>query len=61
MPGVGRAIDLCADHDLPLAVASSSEYRMIDLVLDHFGLADSFPVVHSAEDERTASRTPPST
>ena len=50
-PGVHRAIDLCRSHDLPLAVASSSEYRLIHLVLDHFDLAGSFDLVHSAEDE----------
>ena len=50
-PGVRQAIDLCRAHGLPLAVASSSEYRLIDLVLDHFGWADAFELVHSAEDE----------
>jgi HAD superfamily hydrolase (TIGR01509 family) len=50
-PGVRPAIDLCRAHGLPLAVASSSEYRLIDLVLDHFGWADAFELVHSAEDE----------
>jgi len=50
-PGVHQAIDLCRSHRLPLAVASSSEYRLIRVVLDHFGLADRFDLVHSAEDE----------
>jgi mannitol-1-/sugar-/sorbitol-6-/2-deoxyglucose-6-phosphatase len=50
-PGVQQAIDLCRAHGLPLAVASSSAYRLIDLVLDHFGWAASFDLVHSAEDE----------
>ena len=50
-PGVRQAIDLCRAHGLPLAVASSSEYRLIDLVLDYFGWADAFELVHSAEDE----------
>ena len=50
-PGVHRAIDLCRSHGLPLAVASSSEYRLIHLVLDHFDLASCFDLVHSAEDE----------
>jgi len=49
--GVDRAISLCEHHGVPLAVASSSEYRLIDVVLGHFGLAGHFSVVHSAEDE----------
>ena len=52
MPGVDRALALCQDHGLVLGLASSSQYKMIHLVLDHFGLAESFPVVHSAEDEQ---------
>jgi len=52
MPGVERAIALCQEHGLALAVASSSQYKMIHLVLDHFDLAGTFPVVHSAEDEQ---------
>jgi sugar-phosphatase len=50
-PGVGRAIDLSRRHSGSLAVASSSEYRLIDVVLGHFGLAGEFELVHSAEDE----------
>ena len=50
-PGVERALDLCLRHGLPLAVASSSPYRLIDLVLDHFGLRRHFVLVHSAQDE----------
>ena len=34
-----------------LAVASSSQYRLIEAALDHFGLLDRFDLVHSAEDE----------
>ena len=51
-----------AGAGLPLAVASSSEYRLIDAVLEHFGLADEFELVHSAEDEplrQAASRRVP--
>jgi sugar-phosphatase len=50
-PGVHDAIDLCRRHGLALALASSSEYRLIDLVLGHFDLARYFSVVHSAQDE----------
>ncbi len=50
-PGAIGAIDLCAAHNWPLAVASSSEYRLIDAALEHFALRDRFALVHSAEDE----------
>ena len=51
MPGVQSAIDLCLRHGVALGLASSSEYRLINLVLEHFDLASSFPVIHSAEEE----------
>lgn len=49
--GALGAIDLCVDRGWPLAVASSSEYRLIDAALAHFGLRDRFALIHSAEDE----------
>ena len=33
-------------------MASSSEYRLIDTALAHFGLREHFALVHSAEDEQ---------
>ena len=50
-PGVDRAISLCRDHGLVLALASSSEHRLISFVLERFGLAERFALVHSAEEE----------
>jgi HAD superfamily hydrolase (TIGR01509 family) len=50
-PGAEHAIGLCASRGLPLAVASSSQYRLIDIALEHFGLRHYFALVHSAEDE----------
>ena len=41
-PGAEHAIALCARRGLPLAVASSSQYRLIDTALDHFGLRRPF-------------------
>jgi sugar-phosphatase len=35
-----------------LAVASSSQYRLIDIALEHFGLRHHFALIHSAEDEQ---------
>jgi mannitol-1-/sugar-/sorbitol-6-/2-deoxyglucose-6-phosphatase len=51
LPGVHQAIDLCRRHGLRLGLASSSEYRLIELVLAHFDLAGYFEVRHSAQDE----------
>jgi sugar-phosphatase len=50
--GAEHAIGLCEARGLPLAVASSSQYRLIDTALEHFGLRDHFALVHSAEDEQ---------
>ncbi len=50
-PGVPEALTVCRRHGVPLAVASSSEYRLIDAVLSHFELLGEFSVVHSAEEE----------
>jgi mannitol-1-/sugar-/sorbitol-6-/2-deoxyglucose-6-phosphatase len=50
--GAEHAIALCEERGLPLAVASSSQYRLIDIALEHFGLRHHFAVVHSAQDEQ---------
>jgi mannitol-1-/sugar-/sorbitol-6-/2-deoxyglucose-6-phosphatase len=50
-PGARHTIELCAGRGMRLAVASSSEYRLIEVILGHFGLVDLFELVHSAEDE----------
>ena len=51
-PGAEQSIELCARRGMPLAVASSSPYRLIEAALGHFGLRERFAVVHSAEDEQ---------
>lgn len=51
MPGVDAAITVCRRAGLRLALASSSPRPLIEAVLDRFGLADAFEVVHSADDE----------
>jgi mannitol-1-/sugar-/sorbitol-6-/2-deoxyglucose-6-phosphatase len=50
-PGAEHAVDLCARRGLSLAVASSSQYRLIDAALEHFGLRGRFGAIQSAEDE----------
>jgi HAD superfamily hydrolase (TIGR01509 family) len=57
-PGATHAIDLCARRGWPLAVASSSEYRLIEAALRHFGLRERFDLVHSAEDEEYGTPHP---
>ena len=51
MDGVVETIDFVAGQGARLAIASSALYRVIDAVLDRFGLRDRFEVIHSAEDE----------
>jgi sugar-phosphatase len=50
-PGAEHAIGLCVARGLPLAVASSSQYRLIEVALEHFDLRKHFALIHSAEDE----------
>jgi len=50
-PGVAHVLDMCHRRGLAQAVASSSQLRLIHLVLDHFNLAEEFELVCSAEDE----------
>ncbi len=51
LPGAREVVALLAGHDFPLAIASSSPGPVIAAVLARLGLADSFPVVQSAEHE----------
>ena len=41
--GVETALDLCRRRSLSVAIASSSEYRLIEAVLGHFGLVVRVP------------------
>lgn len=50
-PGAEEVLGRCHERHLPLALASSSQHRLIEAVLGHFGLRDHFQVVHSAEEE----------
>jgi len=50
-PGALHAVDLCAARGLQLALASSSEYRLIEAALGHFDLLSRFMLVRSAEEE----------
>ena len=58
MDGAIEAIEFLAGRGATLAIASSALYRVIDAVLDRFGLRDRFEVVHSAEDEHRGKPDP---
>ncbi len=49
--GAEHAIAMCHARGLALAVASSSQYRLIETALEHFDLRRHFSLVHSAEEE----------
>ena len=51
MPGVDHIISFFQKKELKLAVASSAYLRLIETVLEKFGIRNVFEVVHSAEFE----------
>lgn len=51
LPGVCQALQACLDARLPLGLASSSNYCLIEATLERLQLRDFFSVVHSAQDE----------
>ena len=57
-PGVHEILAFFQAKKLPLAVASSSEFRIIHAALDKMNLSDAFSVIHSAEVEQYAKPHP---
>lgn len=51
MEGVGELLSFFREQNVKTALASSSDFRVIDAVLDKLNIQDSFEVVHSAETE----------
>ncbi|MCM8533160.1 MAG: hexitol phosphatase HxpB [Lentisphaeraceae bacterium] len=49
LPGVLDLVKTVKAKGLPLALASSSPLRLINAVLDKFGIRDQFQIIHSAE------------
>ncbi|MEO8512201.1 MAG: hexitol phosphatase HxpB [Ignavibacteria bacterium] len=49
--GVTELLEMLNSKGLPMAIASSSDMKIIDAVLDKFGLRNYFKVIHSAEFE----------
>lgn len=50
-PGVIALIELLRSYDLKIALATSSQFIVIDAVLKRLGLTKEFEVIHSAEQE----------
>jgi len=51
LPGASECLERFVQKGWPLALASSSEHRLIKAVVERFSLATYFSAVHSAEDE----------
>lgn len=49
--GVAHALEFFKSRGVPLALASSSAYRIIRAVVERFQLADKFACIYSAEEE----------
>lgn len=49
-PGVHKLISYCTDNQIPIAVASSSQHRWIDIKLKAIGLANVFDSVMGGDD-----------
>ena len=57
LPGAIETVAAMADRG-PVALASSTPRRLIEIVLGQIGLADAFVVICSAEDERWGKPNP---
>lgn len=51
LPGVMEGLQASRQTRLPLAIASSSSYRLIEATLQRLQIRDWFPTLHSAEEE----------
>lgn len=58
MPGVDYIIDLCKDHNMRLALASSSHMAIIEAVLDRLSLSETFEIISSGEHEKLGKPAP---
>lgn len=58
LPGAVQAVRLLQEAGVPLALASSSEARLIHAALGRLGLASAFPVLCSAADEARGKPDP---
>lgn len=58
LAGVDELIKELHEHDVPMAVASSSTSRLIDAVLEKLGVAAYMHAIHSGEHERRGKPFP---
>jgi sugar-phosphatase len=52
MPGVLRILNKLAQKKIPIALASSSPYRLIQGLMEHYGIYKRFQIICSAEYEK---------
>jgi len=57
-PGVQEILSFFERKKMPIALASSSSFRIIDAALGKLNLQDAFPVMHSADIEKYAKPHP---
>ena len=51
LSGVDHVLSTCSEAGLPLAIASSSHYRIIEAVVEKLGIKDKFELIRSAQNE----------
>jgi len=51
-PGVMEVLNFLQSKNLPIAIASSSEYSIINCVVEKFGIEKYFECIYSAEEEK---------
>lgn len=58
MPGVTETLEYFGGKNLPIALASSSPLRLINAIVDHYGIRKHFKVIRSAENEKQGKPHP---
>lgn len=57
-PGLLPLLELIEEHNLPRAIASSSDRAVIDVVVETYGLTEAFPLRISGEDVQNSKPAP---
>ena len=58
LPGVDEVVNLMTEHDIPMAVASSSSQELIEVVVERLDLTNNMKVIVSAENEKRGKPFP---
>lgn len=58
LPGVRESLEYFSSKQLPIALASSSPLRLINAIVDHYGIRKHFNVIRSAENEKQGKPHP---